>query len=192
MMGNKEATDAAFAKAKHVVTLKLTNARVSANPIEPRAAIGQYHPDSEGYTLYSTSQNPHGTRAHVAGNVLKILESKLRVISPDVGGGFGMKNGNYPEDALVCWASRRCGGRPVKWVATRSESLLGDAHGRDQVVTGALALDDGGKILGMRMDALHAMGSHIFEAGIVVPLFAIKLAPGVYKFLLCTPPQRRF
>ncbi len=181
MMGNKEATDAAFAKAKHVVTLKLTNARVSANPIEPRAAIGQYHPDSEGYTLYSTSQNPHGTRAHVAGNVLKILELKLRVISPDVGGGFGMKNGNYPEDALVCWASRRCGGRPVKWVATRSESLLGDAHGRDQVVTGALALDDGGKILGMRMDALHAMGSHIFEAGIVVPLFAIKLAPGVYN-----------
>ena len=123
MMGNKEATDAAFAKAKHVVILKLNNSRVSANTIEPRAAIGQYDPHSESYTLYSTSQNPHGTRAHVAGDVLKIPENKLRVISPDVGGGFGMKNGNYPEDALVCWASRRCNGRPVKWVATRSESF---------------------------------------------------------------------
>ncbi len=121
MMGNKEATDAAFAQAKHVVSLKLVNSRVSANAIEPRAAIGQYHPDSGSYTLYSTSQNPHGTRAHVAGNVLKVTENKLRVISPDVGGGFGMKNGNYPEDALVCWASRRVGGRPVKWTATRSE-----------------------------------------------------------------------
>jgi carbon-monoxide dehydrogenase large subunit len=180
MMGNKETTDAAFANAKHVVTLKLNNSRVSANTIEPRAAIGQYHPDSGGYTLYSTSQNPHGTRAHVAGNVLKVPENKLRVISPDVGGGFGMKNGNYPEDALVCWASRRCDGRPVKWVATRSESFLGDAHGRDQVVTGELALDEKGKILGMRMNALHAMGSHLFEASIVVPLFALKLAPGVY------------
>ncbi len=181
MMGNKEATDAAFAKASHVVTLKLNNSRVSANPIEPRAAIGQYHPENGGYTLYSTSQNPHGTRAHVSGNVLKVPENRLRVISPDVGGGFGMKNGNYPEDALVCWASRRLGGRPVKWTATRSESLLGDAHGRDQVVTGELALDENGKILGMRMTALHAMGSHLFEAAIVVPLFALKLAPGVYN-----------
>ena len=180
MMGNKEATDAAFAKAKHVVVLKLNNSRVSANTVEPRAAIGQYDPHSESYTLYSTSQNPHGTRAHVAGDVLKISENKLRVISPDVGGGFGMKNGNYPEDALVCWASRRCNGRPVKWVATRSESFLGDAHGRDQVVTGQLALDEKGKILGMRANALHAMGSHLFDASIVVPLFALKLASGVY------------
>jgi aerobic carbon-monoxide dehydrogenase large subunit len=181
MMGNKDAVDAAFANAKHVVTLKLTNSRVSANTIEPRAAIGQYHPDSDSYTLYSTTQNPHGTRQHVAGNVLKITESKLRVISPDVGGGFGMKNGGYPEDGLVVWASRRVGGRPVKWVSTRSEAFVGDAHGRDQVVTGELALDDKGKILGLRVNALHQMGSHVFEAGIVVPLFAVKLAPGVYN-----------
>ncbi len=181
MMGSKEATDAAFANAKHVITLKLNNSRVSANTIEPRAAIGQYHPDSDSYTLYSTSQNPHGTRSHVAGNVLKIPENKLRVISPDVGGGFGMKNGNYPEDALVAWASRRCGGRPVKWTSTRSEAFLGDAHGRDQVVTGELALAENGKILGLRVNALHAMGSHLFDAAIVVPLFALKLAPGVYN-----------
>ncbi|HEX3505686.1 MAG TPA: molybdopterin cofactor-binding domain-containing protein, partial [Xanthobacteraceae bacterium] len=179
MMGNKDATDAAFAKAKHVVKLKLNNARISANSIEPRAAIGQYHPDNDSYTLYSTTQNPHGTRSTVAGQVLKVAETKLRVLSPDVGGGFGMKHGGYPEDALVVWASRRVGGRPVKWVSTRSEALLGDSHGRDQVVTGELALDEHGKILGLRVNALHAMGSHVFGASMVVPLFAIRLSPGV-------------
>ena len=85
MMGNKDATEAAFAKASHVVSLKLNNNRITANSIEPRAAIGHYHPDSDSYTLYSTSQNPHGTRSAVAGQVLKIPETKLRVISPDVG-----------------------------------------------------------------------------------------------------------
>jgi carbon-monoxide dehydrogenase large subunit len=181
MMGDKAATDAAFAGAKHVVSVKLVNNRVSANSIEPRAAIGQYHPDSESYTLYSTSQNPHGHRQHVSGDVLKVPQVKVRVISPDVGGGFGMKGAVYPEDALVVWASRRCGGRPVKWVSTRSEAFLSDAHGRDQVVTGELALDERGKILGLRVDALHDMGSHVFDASIVVPLFALKLAPGVYQ-----------
>ena len=181
MMGNKDATDAAFANAKHVVSLKLRNTRITANSIEPRAAIGQYHPDSDSYTLYSTSQNPHGTRSSVAGQVLKIPETKLRVISPDVGGGFGMKHGGYPEDALVVWASRRVGGRPVKWVSTRSEALLGDSQGRDQVVTGELALDERGKVLGMRVNALHNMGSHVFGASMVVPLFALRLAPGVYQ-----------
>ena len=181
MMGNKDATDAAFAGAKHVVSLKVNNSRITANSIEPRAALGQYHPDSDSYTLYSTSQNPHGTRSSVAGQVLKIAETKLRVISPDVGGGFGMKHGGYPEDALVVWASRRVGGRPVKWAATRSEALLGDSQGRDQIVTGELALDEHGKILGLRVNALHTMGSHIFGAAMVVPLFAIRLAPGVYQ-----------
>jgi carbon-monoxide dehydrogenase large subunit len=181
MMGNKDATDAAFASAKHIVSLKLNNSRITANSIEPRAALGQYHPDSDSYTLYSTSQNPHGTRSSVAGHVLKIAETKLRVISPDVGGGFGMKHGGYPEDALVVWASRRVGGRPVKWAATRSEALLGDSQGRDQIVTGELALDERGKILGLRVNALHAMGSHIFGAAMVVPLFAIRLSPGVYQ-----------
>jgi carbon-monoxide dehydrogenase large subunit len=181
MMGSKEATDAAFAGARHVVSVKLVNNRVSANSIEPRAAIGQYHPDGDNYTLYSTSQNPHGTRSSVAGQVLKVPQVKLRVISPDVGGGFGMKGAVYPEDALVLWASRRCGGRPVKWVSTRSEAFLGDSHGRDQVVTGELALDEHGKALGLRVDALHDMGSHVFDASMVVPLFALKLAPGVYQ-----------
>ena len=181
MMGNKDATDAAFANAKHVVSLTLRNNRITANSIEPRAAIGQYHPDSDSYTLYSTSQNPHGTRSSVAGQVLRIPETKLRVISPDVGGGFGMKHGGYPEDALVVWASRRIGGRAVKWVSTRAEALLGDSQGRDQVVTGELALDENGKVLGLRVNALHAMGSHVFGAAMVVPLFALRLSPGVYQ-----------
>jgi aerobic carbon-monoxide dehydrogenase large subunit len=181
MMGNKDATDAAFATARHVVSLKVYNARITANSIEPRAAIGQYHPDSDSYTLHSTSQNPHGTRSAVAGQVLRIPETKLRVISPDVGGGFGMKHGGYPEDALVVWASRRVGGRPVRWVSTRAEALLGDSQGRDQVVTGELALNENGKILGMRVTALHNMGSHVFGAAVVVPLFALRLAPGVYQ-----------
>jgi carbon-monoxide dehydrogenase large subunit len=181
MMGNKDATDAAFSKAKHIVSRKLNNNRIIANSIEPRAAIGLYHPESDSYTLYSTSQNPHGTRSRVAGNVLKIPENKLRVIAPDVGGGFGMKNGGYPEDALVVWASRRCGGRPVKWVSTRSEAFLSDTHGRDQIVIGELALDEHGKILGLRVNALHDMGSHVFEASMVVPLFALRLSPGVYN-----------
>jgi carbon-monoxide dehydrogenase large subunit len=181
MMGDKDATDAAFARAAHAVALKLRNTRITANSIEPRAAIGQYHPDDDAYTLHSTSQNPHGTRTSVAGQVLKIPETKLRVISPDVGGGFGMKHGGYPEDALVVWASRKVGGRPVKWVATRSEALLGDSQGRDQVVSGELALDAAGKILGLRVNALHNMGSHVFGASMVVPLFALRLAPGVYQ-----------
>jgi aerobic carbon-monoxide dehydrogenase large subunit len=181
MTGNKDATDAAFAKAAHIVSLKLQNTRITANSIEPRAAIGQYHPDSDSYTLYSSTQNPHGTRSAIAGQVLKIPETKLRVISPDVGGGFGMKHGGYPEDALVVWASRRVGGRPVKWVSTRSEGLLGDSQGRDQLVTGELALDERGKILGLRVSALHAMGSHVFGASVVVPLYAMRLAPGVYQ-----------
>ena len=181
IMGDDAATDAAFAKAEHIVSLKVTNARISANSIEPRAANGQYHPDSDSYTLYSTTQNPHGTRSALASSVLKIPEAKLRVISPDVGGGFGMKGGGYPEDGLVMWSSRRCGGRPVKWVSTRSEALLGDAHGRDQVVTGELALDGDGKILGLRVSALHNMGSHVFGASFVVPMFALRLSPGVYN-----------
>jgi len=180
MMGNKEATDAAFAKAKHVVSVKLVNNRVNANSIEPRATIGQYSPDSDGHTLYSTSQNPHSHRTHVA-DVLKVPQAKLRVISPDVGGGFGMKAAVYPEDVLVLWASRRCGGRPVKWVSTRSEAFLGDSHGRDQLVVGELALDEHGKILGLRVNALHDVGSYVIDASMIVPLFALKLAPGVYN-----------
>lgn len=178
--GNKEATDAAFSKARHTVSLQLENNRLSANSIEPRAAIGDYNAADDAYTLYATSQNPHGNRSQLATNVLKIPETRLRVISPDVGGGFGMKCGGYPEDGLVLWASRRVG-RPVKWTSTRAEALLGDTHGRDQVVRGELALDEKGRILGLRVDSMHAVGSHTFGSTMVNIFYTIKLAPGVYN-----------
>ncbi len=175
--GDKAATDAAFATARHVVSLTLVNNRITANSIEPRAALGSY--DNGAYTLYSTTQNPHGTRSAIARAVLRVPETSLRVISPDVGGGFGMKFGAYPEDALVLWASRRCG-RPVKWTGTRAESLLGDSHGRDQVVRGELALDGDGRILAVRAEALHNVGSHVIGAAVATSLFSLKLIPGVY------------
>ena len=111
MFGNKEATDAAFAKAKHTVSLRLENNRLGANAIEPRAAIGDYNAADDDYTLYTTSQNPHGVRIGARRHIFQVPESQLRVISPDVGGGFGMKGGAFPDDALVLWASRRSGGR---------------------------------------------------------------------------------
>ena len=136
MMGNKDATDAAFASAKRVITLKLNNSRITANAIEPRAAIGHYHPEADNYTLYSTSQNPHGSRSTVAGNVLKIPETKLRVISPDVGGGVGMKHGGYPEDALVAgiapgrWPTGEMGWDAFGGVAWRRARSRPDSHRR--------------------------------------------------------------
>jgi carbon-monoxide dehydrogenase large subunit len=178
-MGNKDATDAAFAKAKHVTKLTLHNNRVSANSIETRAAIGEYHSDDDSYTLYTTSQNPHGVRSQIAGQVFHIHETKLRVISPDVGGGFGMKGSPYPEDALVLWASQKIG-RPVKWVSTRAEALAGDAHGRDQVVTGELAFDENNKIVGIRATSRHAVGSHVTAAAFATSMFSVKLLSGVY------------
>ena len=140
MFCNAEATEQAFTGAKHVVSLRLENNRLCGNAIEPRVALGSYEAADEAYTLYSTTQNPHGVRSALAGHVFHVAETKMRVISPDVGGGFGPKGGPYPEDALVLWASRRIG-RPVKWLQTRGECLLGDNHARDQVIRGELALD---------------------------------------------------
>ena len=177
MMGNKEATEAAFAKARHTVSLRLYNNRISANAMEPRAAIGDFANDS--FTLYTSSQNPHGVRSILAGAVFRIAEIRLRVIAPDVGGGFGMKGDIYPEDGLVLWASRRLG-RPVKWVATRTESLLGDNHGRDQLISAEMALDENGKILAVRAQALHAVGAYVTNAGVVPVLCALRNIPNVY------------
>ncbi|MFZ0840534.1 MAG: xanthine dehydrogenase family protein molybdopterin-binding subunit [Xanthobacteraceae bacterium] len=179
MMGNKDAADAAFAKAKHVTKLTLTNNRVSANSIEARAAIGDYWADSDSYTLYTTSQNPHGVRSQIAGQILQVPETRLRVVSPDVGGGFGMKGGPYPEDALVLMASRRVG-RPVRWSSTRAEALQGDSHGRDQVASGELAFDENNKIIGIRAQSMHAVGSHVTGAAFATSMFSVKLLSGVY------------
>src|SRR5882672_8493280 len=179
MMGNKDATDAAFAKAKHVVSVRLYNNRITANAMEPRACIGDYNAADDAYTLYTSSQNPHGVRTILCGPVFHMPEIKLRVVSPDVGGGFGMKGDSYPEDGLVLWASRKLR-RPVKWVATRTESLLGDNHGRDQLISAEMALDDNGKILGIRAQALHAVGAYVTNAGVVPVLCALRNIPNVY------------
>jgi carbon-monoxide dehydrogenase large subunit len=179
MIGNKDATDLAFAGARHVVSIELVNNRLSANSIEPRACLGDYNGADEGYTLYTSSQNPHGVRSMLAGAIFNIPQTRMRVVSPDVGGGFGMKGDTYPEDALVLWASRRLG-RPVKWLSSRSEALLGDAHGRDQVIRAELALDEKGKATAFRAHALHAVGAYVAGAAFAPIVFSVRLLPGVY------------
>jgi aerobic carbon-monoxide dehydrogenase large subunit len=180
MIGNKDATDAAFAKAHHIVSLRLVNNRLSANAIEPRGAIGDYHHGDDSYTLYTSTQNPHGVRSVIAQAIFKIPETRIRVIANDVGGGFGMKGDTYPEEALVLWASRRCR-RPVKWIPSRSESLQNDDHGRDQVVYGEMAFDENGKILAMRSRAVNGVGACVTGAALVPVLYALKLAPNAYR-----------
>ena len=131
MFGDQDATDAAFAKAKHVVKLRMENNRLTPVSMEPRTAIGDYNAAEDHYTLYTSSQNPHGVRMEIA-HIFHVAENQVRVVAPDVGGGFGLKGGAFPDDALVLWASRKLR-RPVKWVATRSESMMTDHTGRDLV-----------------------------------------------------------
>ncbi|HZT50912.1 MAG TPA: xanthine dehydrogenase family protein molybdopterin-binding subunit, partial [Stellaceae bacterium] len=178
--GDKEATTAAFARAAHVVSLTLRSQRVSPNPLEPRAAIGAHAAADDDYTLYTGSQNPHGVRSMLAEAVFHIPETRLRVVAPDVGGGFGMKANAYPEDALVLWAARRCG-RPVKWVATRAESLAADNHGRDQVARARLALDADGRILALAVEALHGLGAYLQSAATSPVITAARMMPSVYR-----------
>ena len=129
-IGDKAVVDAAFAKAAKVVKLDLTNNRLIPNAMEPRAAVGDFDAHSGDYTLYTTSQNPHVIRLLMGAFVLHIPENKLRVVAPDVGGGFGSKIYHYAEEAIVTWAAGKVR-RPVKWTAERSESFMSDAHGRD-------------------------------------------------------------
>jgi aerobic carbon-monoxide dehydrogenase large subunit len=177
--GSKDTAGAAFAKAAHVVRLRLRSQRLSANPMEPRGAIGEYREGEDAYTLYTTSQNPHGVRQMLAASVLHVAETGLRVISPDVGGGFGMKANAYPEDALVLWAARRIG-RPVKWIASRSESLSGDNHGRDCVAEAAMALDAEGRIVGLTVETVHAIGAYLQSAAASPVMTAVRMMPSVY------------
>jgi aerobic carbon-monoxide dehydrogenase large subunit len=179
VFGDKAATDAAFAKAKHVAKVRLVNNRVTANPIEPRCALGAYDAADGKYTLYTPSQDPHSVRAALSSFVFHVPESKIRVVSPDVGGGFGMKANIYPDDVLVLWAARRCA-RPVKWTATRSESLLLDNHARDQVVYGELALDENGKFLAIRSNAYQALGAYWWGAATAPLFWSVMFIPSLY------------
>lgn len=177
--GSETETEAAFAQAAHITVLEIENNRLSANSIEPRGAIGAYDRADDSYVLYTSSQNPHGARQMLAANVFHIGETQLRVVSPDVGGGFGMKADAYPEDGLVLWAAKMCG-RPVKWIPSRSESIATDNHGRDQRATAELALTAEGKILGMRVRSLQAFGAYVVSAAVAPLNFALRFVPGVY------------
>ena len=178
-LGNEGAVSAAFARAHHVTRLSLRNNRLTAVTMEPRGCIGEYDPGTRRWTLYSSTQNVHGVRQILAHQILHVPESRIRVVARDVGGGFGMKGNVYPEEPVVLWAARRIG-RPVKWIPTRSEALLGDYEGRDQNVTAELALDADGKFLGLRWTGSHNAGAYIEGAGIVMIVFSLKLASTVY------------
>ncbi|MFG1395572.1 xanthine dehydrogenase family protein molybdopterin-binding subunit [Roseixanthobacter pseudopolyaromaticivorans] len=169
-LGDKAATEAAFARAAHVTKIDLVNNRLAPNPMEPRAAIGEYDAGDEAYTLWTTSQNPHVARLVLSAFVGLAPENKLRVIAPDVGGGFGSKIFIYAEETVCAWASKRVG-RPVKWTCDRSEAFLCDAHGRDHVTHGELAMDGQGKIIGFRVKTVANMGAYLSTFASCVPTY---------------------
>jgi carbon-monoxide dehydrogenase large subunit len=176
-LGDKAAVDAAFAKAAHVTKLDLVNNRLVPNAIEPRAALASWNRADDAYTLYVTSQNPHVERLLMTAFVLGLPEHKVRVIAPDVGGGFGSKIYLYPEETAMVWASKRVN-RPIKWAAERSESFLSDAHGRDHVTHAELALDKDGKFLALRVQTTANMGAYLSTFASCIPtiLYATLLA----------------
>jgi aerobic carbon-monoxide dehydrogenase large subunit len=180
-LGDKAATDAAFERASHVTTLDIVNNRLIPNAIEPRAAVAVYEGASGEFTLYTTSQNPHLERLILAAFVKLAPEHKLRVIAPDVGGGFGSKIFVYAEETAVAWAAKRLG-RPVKWTAQRSEAFLADAHGRDHVTHAELALDAQGTFLGLRVQTTANLGAYLstFASSVPTYLYGTLLA-GQYR-----------
>ncbi|NNK79679.1 MAG: xanthine dehydrogenase family protein molybdopterin-binding subunit [Litoreibacter sp.] len=165
---NRDAVDEAIKGAHHVTTLELVNQRLVANPMEPRVAVGDYNPGTDDHTLYTTSQNPHVIRLLMGAFVLGIPEHKLRVVAPDVGGGFGAKIFHYAEEAFCTFAAKAVG-RPVKWTASRSEAFLSDAQGRDHVTKIELAMDEEGKFLAIRTDTYANMGAYLSTFAPSVP-----------------------
>jgi len=176
-LGDKAAVDSAFAKASHITKLEFVNNRLVPNAIEPRSANASYSRADDGYTLYVASQNPHVERLLMTAFVLGLPENKVRVVAPDVGGGFGSKIYLYPEDVVVTWASKQLN-RPVKWTSDRSEAFVSDAHGRDHVTVAELALDKNGKFLAMRVKTTAAMGAYLSTFASCIPtiLYATLLA----------------
>ena len=170
-IGDEAATDAAFSNAAHVTRIDLVNNRLIPNAMEPRAAIGSYDTGTESYTLYTTSQNPHVARLVISAFHGLAPEHKLRVIAPDVGGGFGSKIFIYAEEVACVWASKHIGGRPIKWTAERTESFLADAHGRDHVTHAELATDAQGHITGMKVHTKAAMGAYLSTFASCVPTY---------------------
>ena len=185
-IGDKAKVEQAFAQAAHVTKLQFTNNRLIPNAIEPRAANAVYARGDDSYTLYVANQNPHVERLLMTAFVLGLPEHKVRVVAPDVGGGFGSKIFLYAEETALVWASKRVG-RPIKWTAERNESFVSDAHGRDHVTSAELALDKDGKFLALRVHTTANMGAYLSTFASCVPtiLYATLLAgqyttPAIY------------
>lgn len=176
-IGDKAAVDATFAGAAHVTKIDLVNNRLAPNPIEPRAAIGAYNRANDEYTLYVANQNPHVERLLMTAFVLGLPEHKVRVIAPDVGGGFGAKIFLYAEDVAVTWAAKKLN-TAIKWTCERNEAFLCDAHGRDHVTHAELAMDKDGKFLGFRVHTDANLGAYLSTFSTAVPtiLYATLLA----------------
>ena len=180
VIGDKDEIDKELADSTHQVSLRITNNRLVANPMEPRAAIGEYDVPSDAYTLYTTSQNPHVIRLLMGAFVLSIPEHKLRVVAPDVGGGFGTKIFHYAEEAIVTWAAKQVR-RPIKWTCERSDSFVSDAQGRDHISDVTLGLDKDGKFTALKVETKANLGAYLSTFSTCVPtyLYATLLA-GTY------------
>jgi len=177
--GDRAATDAAFAKAAHVTKHRLINNRLVSNPMEPRAALAEWDAAEGRLTLHSGNQGGWGLR-DILVQLLGLQPDRIRVISPDVGGGFGTKTFLYPEQVMVAWAARRLE-RPVKWTGERAETFLADAMGRDHVTEAELALDSDHRILGLRVETAANLGAYASQFGPFIPTgAALKVLPGVY------------
>jgi carbon-monoxide dehydrogenase large subunit len=185
-LGDAKAVDAAMKSAKHITRLDIVNNRLVPNAMEPRVAIGDYDTGTQNFTLWNTSQNPHVARLVIAAFVGMAPEHKLRVIAPDVGGGFGSKIFIYPEEVVCLWASKKIG-RPVKWTCDRSEAFLADAHGRDHVTHAEMAFGDDGKITGLKVKTIANLGAYMstFSSSVPTYLYATLLSgqydiPAIY------------
>ena len=177
--GDRKATDAAFAKAAHVTRLSVVNNRVVVNAMEPRGSVGDYDAGTRRYTLHTVNQGAHMHRAIIAG-ILGVPENDLRVLTPDIGGGFGMKAMIYADQVLAPWLARLVG-RPVKWVSDRSEAFLSDTHGRDNVTDLELALDADARFLGLRVRTIANLGAYLSAFAPAVPTGGAPMLAGLYR-----------
>lgn len=177
--GNKQATDAAFARADHVIHQRLPLNRTTHATMEPRGAIADYNPRSGQWSLYTGCHYPWSIREELATRIFHVLENKVRVMTGDIGGSFGLRGGTYHEQILVMWASRRIG-RPVKWVCERSEGFMSDHHGRDVVWDGEVALNREGKILAVRAKSYANVGAYLASKGTLPPVVNLGTIAGTY------------
>ena len=178
-IGDKQETDKAFAGAAHTVRIRIVNPRAVANYMEPRSAVGEYDAKSGRFTLNAGSQGVHILQGLIANQILKIETANLRVVTQDVGGGFGTKNMLYREYPLVLEAARRLG-RSVGWLADRSEHFVGDAQGRDNVTTAEMALDSEGRFVALRVDILGNLGGYLSMFAPYIPWLGASMATGCY------------